>query len=113
MDIIEKVISCVRPAGKRGVAGIWMDEHKLVEAARKVKAAGFKQVEAISPFPLHGIDEALGIPFSFIPWVTFIFGLTGASFGLWLTWWTFSVDWPLNIGGKPFFSLPAYIPVIF
>src|SRR4051794_10719630 len=101
MDIIEKLIQCVRPKGKKGVAGIWTDEHKLVEAARKVRESGVKHFEAISPYPLHGIDDAMGIPLSFIPWVTFICGLAGGSFGLWFTWWTFCVDWPINIGGKP------------
>ena len=62
---------------------------------------------------MHEVDEAIGIKRSFIPWVTFIFGLTGCTFGIWFTWWTSAVDWPLNIGGKPMWSLPAFIPVIF
>lgn len=111
--MVEKIMSCLQPKAKRGVAGIWLDEHKLVDAAKRVKDSGFKKFEAISPFPLHGIDEAMGIPRSFIPWVTFTFGLSGCLFGLWLTWWTSAVDWPLNIGGKPLWSLPAFIPVIF
>jgi hypothetical protein len=113
MDMIEKLIACVRPKGKKGVAGIWDDEHKLVAAAHKCREAGFLKTEAILPFPVHGIDEALDIPLSFIPWVTFIAGVIGGSFGLWFTWWTFVRDWPINIGGKPMFSLPAYIPIIF
>lgn len=99
--------------GKSGIAGIWLDEHQLVEAARKTKAAGFTKFEAISPFPLHGIDDAMGIPFSFIPWVTFIFGLGGFLFGTWFTWWASAVDWPIIIGGKPMWSLPAFVPVMF
>ncbi len=113
MDIIEGIIQLVRPRGRRGVAGIWTDEHKLVVAARKVRESGFRRFEAITPFPVHGIDEAMNIPLSYIPWITFIFGLLGASFGTWFTWWTFCVNWPINIGGKPFFSFPAYIPIIF
>jgi hypothetical protein len=113
MDIIDKLISCARGKTRRGVAGIWLDEHELVAAARKMRAAGFTKFEAITPFPLHDIDEAMGIPRSFIPWVTFIFGLTGFSFGTWFTWWASSVDWPLNIGGKPLWSLPAFVPVMF
>jgi Protein of unknown function (DUF3341) len=113
MAIIEQILDIVRPKGKRGVAGIWHDEHGLVEAARKVREMGIKNFEAITPFPVHGLDDAMGIPLSFIPWVTFICGLCGCAFGLWFTWWTFCRDWPLNIGGKPFFSLPAYIPIMF
>lgn len=113
MDIIEKLIGAVRPKGRRGVAGIWLDEHKFVAAAAKVRAAGAKNFEALSPFPLHGIDEAMGIPRSWIPWVTFTFGLIGFSFGTWFTWWASAVDWPINIGGKPMWSLPAFIPIMF
>ena len=113
MAIIDQLLEMVRPVGKKGVAGIWLDEHNLVTAARKVRESGIKDFEAIIPFPVHGLDEAMDIPLSFIPWVTFICGLGGGLFGLWFTWWTCSRDWPLNIGGKPFFSLPAYIPVVF
>ena len=113
MDIIEKLIQVVRPKGTRGVAGIWLDEHKLVDAARKVREKGFTRFEAISPFPLHGIDEAMGLKFSFIPWITLIFGLLGFSFGTWFTWWTSAASWPIIVGGKPMWSLPAFIPVMF
>lgn len=113
MDIIENLIQKVRPKGKRGIAGLWTDEHKMVDAARQVRMSGVKNFDAISPFPLHGIDDAMGIPFSFIPWVTFIFGLTGLSFGTWFTWWASASDWPLIIGGKPMWSLPAFVPIMF
>jgi hypothetical protein len=113
MAIIDKVLGKISNKGTPGIAGIWLDEHKLVEAARKTREAGVKGFEAISPFPLHGIDEAMGIPFSFIPWVTFIFGLTGFAFGVWFTWWTSAVDWPTRIGGKPLWSIPAFVPIIF
>jgi hypothetical protein len=113
MDIIEKLIQAVRPKGQPGTAGIWEDEHKFVEAARQVKKAGYAKVEAIIPFPIHGLDEALDIPLSFIPWVTLVFGVFGFGFGTWLTWWTSAVDWPLIIGGKPMWSLPAFVPIMF
>lgn len=113
MDIIEKAISAIRPKGHRGIAGIWLDEHNFVEAARQTRAGGYTKFEAISPFPLHGIDEAIGLPMSYIPWVTLIMGFTGFAFGTWFTWWTSAVDWALVIGGKPFWSLPAFVPVMF
>lgn len=113
LSLLESVTNLCRHKGKRGVAGIWSDEHQLVHAAKKVREAGFKKFDAVSPFPLHGIDEAMGIPRSFIPWVTLLFGLAGGSFGAWFTWWTSAVDFPLNIGGKPLWSLAAFIPVIF
>ena len=113
LSLINQLESLVRFKGEQGVAGIWTDEHVLIEAAKKAKASGFDQIEAISPFPLHGIDEAIGIPRSFIPYVTFVFGLAGAGFGTWFTWWTSAVNYPLIIAGKPFWSIPAFIPIIF
>ncbi len=96
-----------------GFAGIWTDEHKVVEAARRMNSLGFTKFDAISPYPIHGMEEACGIKRSPIPYVTFAAGTFGLLFGLWFTWWTSAVNWPLNIGGKPLFSLPAFIPVIF
>ncbi len=107
---LEALVSC---KGEAGIAGLWSDEHQLVAAAKKVREAGFTKFEAISPFPLHGIDEAMHIPRSFIPNVTFVFGLLGFAFGTWFTWWTSAVNWPIVIAGKPLWSLPAFIPVIF
>lgn len=113
LSLLSKLEALVTTKGERGIAGIWSDEHKLVEAAQKVREAGFTKTEAISPFPLHGIDEALEIPRSWIPWVTFVFGLSGAAFGTWFTWWVSAVNYPLVIAGKPYWSLPAFIPIIF
>lgn len=96
-----------------GIAGIWLDEHAAVEAARKTREAGFVKFDAITPYPVHGMEEACGIKRSSIPYVTFVAGLVGLSSGLLLTWWTSAVNWPLNIGGKPMFSLPAFIPILF
>lgn len=112
-NFFEKLNNAMRSPTAKIVAGVWTDEKTLVQAAKKVKAEGYTTLEAISPYPMHDIDEALGIPRSFIPWVTFVAGLTGCLFGVWLTWWTHSESWALNIGGKPYFSFPAYIPIIF
>lgn len=97
----------------KGTAGIWLDESEFVEAAGKTKSAGYTKFEAISPYPLHGIDEAMGLQRSYIPYITMGAGLVGGAFGVWFTWWTSAVDWPLIIGGKPMWSLAAFIPVIF
>ena len=96
-----------------GMAGIFLDEHQVVDAARKVREAGFTKFDAISPFPLHGIEEAIGIKRSTIPYISFGAACVGLTAGLWLTWWTSVVSWPINVGGKPFFSLPAFIPIMF
>lgn len=96
-----------------GVVGFWSDDHEIVAAATKMREAGYKHFDAITPFPVHGMEEAVGIKRSPIPYVTFIAGITGGSLGLLFEYWTSAVSWPLNIGGKPFFSLPAFIPVTF
>lgn len=96
-----------------GVAGIWEDEHEFLKAVRGVRLKKYKNYTPISPYPVHGLEEAMDIPRSKIPWVTFVFGVTGCLFGLWFTYWTSAVSWPINIGGKPLWSLPAFIPIIF
>lgn len=97
----------------RGIAGIWLDESGILNAARKTREAGFQKFEAISAYPVHGMEEACGIKRSWLPYVTFVAGIVGMTGGLALTWWTSAVDWAINVGGKPFFSLPAFIPIVF
>lgn len=96
-----------------GIAGIWNDDEKILLAAAKMRDAGYKKFDAITPFPVHGMEEAVGIKRSGIPWVTFFAGITGLSCGLGLQYWTSAVSWPINVGGKPMFSIPAFIPVTF
>ncbi len=97
----------------KGIAGIWSEEHLIVKAAYKTREAGFTKFEAISSYPIHGMEEACGIKRSWLPYVTFTAGCVGLLAGLGLTYWTSAVDWAVNVGGKPFFSLPAFIPIMF
>jgi hypothetical protein len=112
-DTLTKIENKLRGPGRKGLAGIWLDEHEFVEAAGKTHQAGYREFEAISPYPLHGIDDAIGLKRSFIPYVAFAAGLFGFLFGVWFTWYVAAHDWPLIIGGKPMWSFPAFIPVIF
>ena len=96
-----------------GLAAIFLEEDKVLSAARKTREMGYTKFDAISPYPVHGMEEACGIKRSSIPYVTFIAALVGLTSGLLLTWWTSAVNWPLNVGGKPMFSLPAFIPIMF
>lgn len=98
---------------QKGFAAIFDTEESILMAAKKIKDMGYDQFEAITPYPVHGMEEACGIKRSWIPYVAFIAGLTGLSAGTLLTWWTSAVNWPINVGGKPFFSLPAFVPVMF
>ena len=98
---------------KRGMAGIFLTEESALTAATKTREMGFTKFDAITPYPVHGMEEACGIARSWIPFVTFLMGVAGLTGGLLLTWWTSAVNWPINVGGKPMFSLPAFIPIIF
>ena len=96
-----------------GMAGIFLTEAKVLNAASKVRESGFIKFDAITPYPVHGMEEACGIKRSSIPYVAFIAGCVGLAAALALVYYTSVMDWPLNIGGKPMFSLPAFIPIMF
>lgn len=85
----------------------------LLEAARSVREAGYKRFDTHTPFPIHGMDRAMGLGNSIVGWITVGGGIAGMSLGVWLQWWTSAVDYPINISGKPFFALEPSIPVIF
>ena len=95
----------------------WMaeydDENKLMEACRKVRDSGYTRTDAFTPFPVHGIDEALGIKPTVLPWFTFCAGATGTTVALTMQWFMNAYDYPYIISGKPFASWPAFIPVTF
>ncbi len=112
-SIIDKVNNLLRSPTTKGVVGFFDDDHECVVAATKMREAGYKHFDAITPFPVHGMEEAVGVKRSPIPYVTFVMGLTGCSAGLFLQYWTSAVDWPVLVGGMPMFSLPAFIPVTF
>jgi mono/diheme cytochrome c family protein len=85
----------------------------LVEAARKVKDAGYADFDCYSPFPVHGIDPAMGIKRTILPIVIFGGGFTGAVGGLLLQWYCNAYSWGWNISGKPTWSIPANIPIAY
>ena len=98
---------------KKFILGIYDDEDVLLHAIENVRAAGTRIYDVFSPFPVHGIDDALGIKRSRLPIVAFICGLCGTSFALWMQIYMLGFDWPMIIGGKPHIALPAFIPVTF
>jgi hypothetical protein len=98
---------------RRVEAAVFASEGALVDAARECRARGIEIVDVHSPHPVHGIDEIVGIRRSRISRVTLAGGVAGLSLGLWLQYWTSATDWPLDVGGKPFDSLPAFMPVAF
>ncbi|HBJ38611.1 MAG TPA: hypothetical protein DDZ51_28450, partial [Planctomycetaceae bacterium] len=85
----------------------------LLAACRRVRDAGYTKTDAFTPFPVHGIDKALGIKPTALPWIALACGLMGTTIGLTMQVWMNTFDYPYIISGKPFFSMPAFIPVSF
>lgn len=89
------------------------DVQRWLDAARRVREAGYTRFDAMSPCPVHGIDKAMGVRATRLPWIVLGCGLAGATTGFLLQWWTNAVNYPFIIGGKPFLSLPSDIPIMF
>lgn len=85
----------------------------LLEAAERTKMAGYRDIDGYSPFPVHGLSDALGFHDVRLPWMIFIGGITGTFFGFSLEWYTSVVDYTLNVGGKPLNSMIAFFPVLY
>jgi mono/diheme cytochrome c family protein len=103
-------------AGEAAIVGVLAEfaaAEALRTAAAGVREAGFTRWDAHSPFPVHGIDQAMGIRPTRLPWVALAGGIAGAAAALLMQWWMNAIDYPLNISGKPLFSLPANIPITF
>jgi ActD protein len=85
----------------------------LLHAANKVRQAGYKHWDTHSPFPIHGMDTAMGLPDSKLGAIVFPIGLTGTSLAFLMMWWMNGVDYPLVIGGKPPYSFWSMVPIMF
>ena len=92
---------------------IFDDEGALLRATAAARRAGIAIDDAFTPYAVHGLEEAMGLRRSRLTWVCFAAGLTGAACAMAFQVWTSAVDWPLNVGGKPFASIPAFIPITF
>ena len=86
---------------------------EMVDAATEIRKAGYTKTDAFSPFPLHEIDEALGIRRSKLPFIVLGGGIIGLLSGLALQTFVHVIDYPLNVGGRPYFSLPSFVPPMF
>ena len=98
---------------KHYIIGIFEDDEVLKAAVKKIRTAGIKIQEVYSPFPVHGLDEALGYKRSKLPVAAFLFGALGTSLALLIQYWMMGYDWPMIIGGKNYAPLPSFIPVTF
>lgn len=99
------------------VHALYDDDDKLKDGARRVRELGYGINEVFSPFPVHGIDKIMGLNRTRISICCFIYGCTGFSLALWMISYMLVYDWPIDIGGKPNFSiyhnLPSWIPILF
>jgi hypothetical protein len=96
-----------------GVMGEFSEPHDLVEAGRKIRQMGYTKLDAMSPFPVHGIDDAIGVPPSKLGWIVIFFSALGGLTALILIWSVGVISYPLVIGGKPLFDFSYTIPVTF
>src|SRR5437667_2809015 len=85
----------------------------LVAAVRRVREAGYAEIDAFTPFPVEGLAEAVGFSASRVPLITFIGGLIGCFGGFFLQYYPNVIGYPLNIGGRPYNSWPSFIPITF
>jgi hypothetical protein len=96
-----------------GLLAEFHDPSALVAAAKRVTEAGYRKVDAFTPFPIHGLDDALQFRDRRVPLIVLTMGILGGLVGFGLQAWVHTVAYPLNYGGKPLLSWPAFIPVTF
>jgi hypothetical protein len=99
------------------IHAIFDDEEPLMASVKSLRSQGIRITNAFTPFPVHGLDTAMGLPRTRLAICAFIYGLTGASLATLMMWYMMIGDWPTDVGGKPSFSyymnVPAFIPITF
>ncbi len=99
------------------IHAFYNDDEVVLDAVKKVKAAHHHIEEVFCPFPVHGLDKAMGLAPTRLAITAFIYGITGMGVAIWMTYYMMIQDWPQDIGGKPNFSwwtnMPAFVPIIF
>lgn len=93
--------------------GTFEDETDLLAATSASRTQGYAIVDAFTPYAVHGLDRAMGLGQSWLPWACAGLGAAGLLFATWFQFWTTTRSWPINVGGRPWNSLPAFVPVMF
>jgi hypothetical protein len=102
------------PGGDRfGLLAEFASPEALYRACERVRDAGYTRWDAHTPFPIHGLERAMGLRASKLPWIVLVMALGGAAAGMALQGWVATIAYPLVISGKPFFSWPAFVPITF
>jgi hypothetical protein len=102
-----------RVLNKKVLYGLYNDEEVLVDAIKKIKGEEAEIMDVFTPFPIHGLDPILGLSESRLHIAGFLYGMTGTTIAFGFMSWVFTTDWAIVFGGKPYFSVPAFIPVTF
>jgi len=100
-------------SGTYGLMAEFDDPNAVVAAARRVYEAGYRRINAYSPYPIEELSAAIGYHKDLVSLTVFACGILGAVGGFALQYWTSAIDYPLNVGGRPLLSLPSFIPIIF
>ncbi len=98
---------------KKVLFGLYNDDTELIDAIHGAKEAGLEIMDVYTPFPVHGLDDAMGLSESRLHQAGFVFGALGLLTALGVMSWVFTRDWPIVFGGKPYFSFPAFVPITF
>ncbi len=98
-------------SSKWGLLAQYENPAAVYHACEKVRDAGYQQWDACTPFAVHGLDKAMGLKPSKLPWAVLSVGLVGSVFMLFFESWTAGNAYPIVVGGKPLFSLPAFVPI--
>ena len=114
LDALKRLFDPNAPKELWGVVAEFEDEQALLKAGEAIHHKhGYTKLDAMTPFPVHGIEAAIGIPRSILGYVVVCIGLTGTMSAILLQWWTGAVDYPLVIAGKPYFAFEFAMPIIF
>lgn len=111
--VVPAAVDTNGPGDIKGIAAFFDLPDDLMLAAAHTRDSEYEAFEAYSPFPIHGMDDAMGLGRSWIPWVTFSAGTVGLLTAIVLQFGTMTFDWPMIIGGKPYAPWPSFVPVMF
>ncbi|WP_430931927.1 DUF3341 domain-containing protein [Saccharicrinis sp. 156] len=95
------------------VTGIFWDDKDLMNGIKEIQAKGISIFDVRTPFPVHGLDDVLELKRSRLPRLGFVAGALGAIVAFGFQMWVFTESWPINFGGKPYLSVPSFVPVTF
>ncbi len=103
----------MRQLNKSVIYGIYSDEELLLKAVRNARSRHMEIMDVFTPFPVHGMDQALGLEESRLHQAGFVFGAIGTLTAFLGMTWIMTSDWPIIFGGKPYWPVPSYIPIVF